>query len=72
MIKNNISKMYLLKAVTWFMVAMPIIVLFFKEHNLTLFEVMILQAVYSVSVALFEIPSGYIADVFGRKNTIIL
>ena len=56
----------------WFMVAMPIIVLFFQEHGLTLTEVMVLQAIYSISVAVFEIPSGYIADVFGRKRTIIL
>ena len=64
--------MYLLKAVLWFMVAMPIIVLFFQEHGLTLTEVMILQSIYSFSVALFEIPSGYIADIFGRKKTIVL
>ena len=68
----NIFKMYLLKAVLWFMVAMPIIVLFFQEHGLTLTEVMILQSIYSFSVALFEIPSGFIADVFGRKRTIVL
>ena len=54
------------------MVAMPIIVLFFQEHGLTLTEVMLLQAIYSLSVALFEIPSGYIADIFGRKQTIVL
>ena len=54
------------------MVSMPIIVLFFQEHGLSLTQVMILQAIYSLSVALFEIPSGYIADIFGRKQTILL
>jgi MFS family permease len=53
------------------MVAMPIIVLFFQEHGLSLTEVMLLQGIYSLSVALFEIPSGYIADIFGRKQTIV-
>ena len=71
-LRHNILKMYLLKSVLWFMVAMPIIVLFFQEHGLTLTEVMILQSIYSFSVALFEIPSGFIADVFGRKRTIVL
>lgn len=71
-LKHNIFKMYLLKGVMWFMVAMPIIVLFFQEHGLTLTEVMLLQAIYSFSVALFEVPSGYIADLFGRKKTIVL
>ena len=54
------------------MVAMPIIVLFFQEHGLSLTEVMIIQAIYSLSLAMFEIPSGYIADLFGRKHTIVL
>ena len=71
-LKHNILKMYLLKGVLWFMVAMPIIVLFFQEHGLSLTEVMIIQAIYSLSVAMFEIPSGYIADLFGRKHTIVL
>ena len=71
-LKHNILKMYLLKGVLWFMVAMPIIVLFFQEHGLSLTEVMIIQAIYSLSVAVFEIPSGYIADLFGRKHTIVL
>ena len=71
-LKHNIFKMYVLKGVLWFMVSMPIIVLFFQEHGLSLTQVMILQAIYSLSVALFEIPSGYIADIFGRKQTIIL
>ncbi len=64
--------MYLLKGIMWFMVSMPIIVLFFQEHGLSLSKVMILQSIYSISVALFEIPSGYIADIFGRKKAIII
>ena len=53
------------------MVSMPIIVLFFQENGLTLMEVMILQSVYSFTIAVTEIPSGYIADYFGRKNSLI-
>ena len=71
-LRHNILKMYLLKGVLWFMVAMPIIILFFQEHGLSLTQIMTLQAIYSFSVALFEIPSGYIADLFGRKQTMAL
>ena len=45
------------------MVSMPIIVLFFQENGLTLMEVMILQSVYSFTIAVTEIPSGYIAQI---------
>ena len=54
------------------MVSMPIIVLFFQSHGLSLTEIMLLQSAYSLSLALFEIPSGYIADSFGRKNSIVI
>ena len=56
-LKYNILKLYLLKGFLWFMVSMPIIVLFFQENGLTLMEVMILQSVYSLTVAITEIPS---------------
>ena len=66
-LEDNINKMYLLKAVKWFMIIMPIIVLFFEKHGLSLTQIMILQATYSFTVALFEIPSGFFADIYGRR-----
>lgn len=71
-VKGNIWKLYTIKGLMWFMVAMPIIVLFFQENGLSLQEVMILQGSYSMMVALMEIPSGYLADLFGRKKTLVL
>ncbi len=70
--KHNIIKLHLLKGISWFMLSMPIIVIFFQDHDLNLMQIMQLQAAYSLSVAIFEIPSGYIADLFGRKKTIVL
>ena len=71
-LKNNIIKLYLLKAVKWFMIVMPIIVLFFESKGLSLTQIMILQATYSLFVALFEIPSGFFADIYGRKNSLVI
>tara|TARA_B100001057_G_scaffold108302_1_gene106055 strand:- start:13919 stop:15067 length:1149 start_codon:yes stop_codon:yes gene_type:complete len=66
-LEGNINKMYLLKAVKWFMIVMPILVLFFEKHGLSLTQIMILQATYSFTVAILEIPSGFIADIYGRR-----
>ena len=33
---------------------------------------MVLQAVYSIAIGVLEIPSGYLADVIGRRKTLIL
>ena len=54
------------------MVVMPVIVLFFQDNGLNLQDIMILTASYSLSVALMEIPSGYAADILGRKKTLNL
>jgi MFS family permease len=71
-IRSNIWKLYLIKASKWFMLFMPYIVPFYNSNNLDMHQVMILQAVYSVSIVALEIPSGYLADVIGRRRTLML
>ncbi len=68
----NIWKLFVIKGALWFMIIMPIIVLFFQDNGLSLQSIMILQASYSLSVGLMEIPSGYAADILGRRKTLIL
>lgn len=71
-LESNIWKLYAIKALKWFMVAMPIIVVFFQDLGLSLQEIMILQGSYSFMVAVMEIPSGYLADVIGRKKSLLI
>ena len=71
-IESNVWKLFVIKGLRWFLVAMPIIILFFQETGLSLFEIMILQSSYSVIVACMEIPSGFFADVLGRKKSLII
>ncbi len=71
-IEQNIIKLYILRGLLWFMISMPIIVVFFQSNNLTLTEVFILQGIYSFTIAITELPSGYFADYFGRKKSIII
>ena len=54
------------------MLIMPIVALFYNENGLDDFDIFLLQAIYSVSVAVMEIPSGYMADFVGRKKTLVL
>ena len=69
---HNILRLYIIKAAKWFMLIMPIVVLFYHDNGLGMQEVFILQAIYSISIVVLEIPSGYFADVLGRKNTLII
>jgi len=71
-IENNIYKLYLIKIAKWFMLIMPIVVLFYNENDLEQFDIFVLQGIYSIAIVFLEIPSGYMADVLGRKNTLLV
>ncbi len=71
-IASNITKLYLIKISKWFMLVMPIAVPFYKSNGLSMSDILILQAVYSIAIVVFEIPSGYFADAIGRKKSIVL
>lgn len=68
---RNIILLYIIKACKWFMLYMPVIYLFYKENDFNTTELFTLHAIYSVVIAILEVPSGYIADVWGRKPAII-
>ncbi len=70
-VKNNIWKLYTISALRGFMLIMPVIVLFYKENGLSMAEVLLLQALFSVVIVVLEIPSGYFADLIGRRISII-
>ncbi|NPA37189.1 MAG: MFS transporter [Chlorobi bacterium] len=53
------------------MLTMPILFIFYRNLGLSELEMFQLKAFYSISIVIFEIPSGYVADVIGRKKTLI-
>jgi len=53
------------------MIIIPVIVPFFESKGLTLAEVFFLQSFFAFFVVVFEIPSGYVADMLGRKNALL-
>lgn len=70
--KQNIYALYLIKLSKWFSLVMPIIVLFYEKQGLGLQDVFILKSVYSIAAVTLEIPSGYLADVWGRRKCLLL
>lgn len=54
------------------MLYMPIVVPFYESNGLSMKDIMVLQAIYSLAVVILEIPSGYLADVIGRRKTLII
>ncbi|MCU4165178.1 MFS transporter [Marinilabiliaceae bacterium A049] len=72
MYSGNITKLYLIKIAKWFMLTMPILLLFYQDLGFSVEESFQLKAIYSIAIVIFEIPSGYAADVLGRKKTLII
>lgn len=52
-------------------ISVPTLYHLWSECGLSAVDIMTLQGVFALSVALCEVPSGYIADLFGRKWTIV-
>lgn len=71
-VESNVPKLYLVKAVRSFMLMLPVIVLFFKENGLDMKEIFLLQSLFSLTVIILEIPTGYFSDTFGRKLSILI
>ena len=68
LLKQNITALYLIKVSKWFTLIMPIIVLFYEENGLGLKDIFLLKSVYSIVLVSLDIPTGYLADAWGRKN----
>ena len=71
-LQSNILKLTIIKASKWLMLFMPIIWLFYAENGLSISDLFIIQGIYSIVIAIIEIPSGYLADIMGRKKAIVL
>ncbi|MGL4326146.1 MAG: MFS transporter [Tannerellaceae bacterium] len=69
--KQNILALYAIKLSKWFSLVMPVIVLFYEKNGLTLQDIFMLKSVYSIAAVALEIPSGYLADVWGKKKCLL-
>lgn len=63
--------LYTVRALRSFMIVMPVIGIYFLEHGLGVRDIFVLQVIFSIAIVLFEVPSGYFADIFGRKVSIL-
>ncbi len=51
---------------------LPVYVLYFRHYQINLFQIALLAAVFEASILLLEIPTGLVADMFGRRISVIL
>ncbi|MBR6411976.1 MAG: MFS transporter [Alphaproteobacteria bacterium] len=51
---------------------LPVLMLFYGYKGVPMGDFFLIQGVCSLGIFLFEIPTGYIGDIFSRKNTLII
>jgi DHA3 family tetracycline resistance protein-like MFS transporter len=51
---------------------LPVYVLYFRHYHINLFQIGLLAAVFEASILIFEMPTGLLADIYGRRISIIL
>jgi MFS family permease len=68
----NIPLLYIIRISKWFNLVMPIVVIFYTDSGLNMQEIFILKSIYSIGIVAMELPSGWMADVWGRKKTLLL
>lgn len=71
---NTHTQLWLLgiiRALRALMITMPIIVLYFQSYGLSVRDVFVLQVIFSIAIVVLEVPTGYLADKFGRKPSLI-
>jgi MFS family permease len=71
-LKSNIWKIYLYKFFISFWLIAPILIPFYQSNGLSSTQVFIIQGAFAASTLFFEVPSGYLSDIMGRKKTLLI
>lgn len=70
-LKNNIKKLLLIDSVGNIMIANASWVALLAVRGFSMVEIGFAECIFHIASMIFEIPSGAIADVFGRKKVIV-
>ncbi|MDM5326413.1 MFS transporter [Neobacillus sp. CF12] len=72
MMVKNINKLYLIIFFHNLIPAYVIERLFWEQRGMTVLMVVLCEIIYAVTIVIFEIPTGVVADKFGRKPLLVV
>ncbi len=70
-LENNIKNITIVVTLRNFILFTAVIIPFFQSLGLNFFQIMLVETAFAITVLIMEVPSGYLADKFGRKKIII-
>jgi MFS family permease len=70
-LKNNVKVSYVYNFLTQLNMSSAIWVLYLAFRGMSLIEIGLLESVYHLTGVLFELPTGVIADIYGKRFSVI-
>ncbi|MBW2968289.1 MFS transporter [Candidatus Woesearchaeota archaeon] len=70
--RKNLRLYYAFRVLCSMNFVMPMFILFLMDKGLSTFEIMVTQAVYTLTELVLTVPSGAFADKVGRKKTLLI
>jgi len=70
-LQANPGKLYAYKFISEFFLIVPVLIPYYVLNHLSATQIFTIQAAFHAAVLLLEVPSGYLADVIGRKMTLV-
>ena len=71
-VSSAILKYYLFKATEAVEFYRPIMYLYLLSQGLSFTHIVILEALYNITTVLGEVPTGYVGDRIGRRNSLLI
>ncbi len=71
-LNSNLTKLYILRGLAFAWFPIPTIVLFYENYGLNIEQIVLLKTILSLSILVLEVPSGYLADIWGRKTCLVV
>src|SRR5690554_5985350 len=71
-VTGNVWKLYAFRFLSSLVPAYVIERLFWEERGMTIQMVVYTEIIFAITVLLFEVPTGIVADRWGRKQMMIL
>lgn len=69
---GSVAKYYLYRATKAVEFYRPVMYLFFLSQGLSFTQIALLEAVYNLTTVLGEVPTGYVGDRVGRRNSLLI
>lgn len=71
-LKNAPRWLSVANALTGALFWLPVLMLFYGYKGVSMGDFFLIQGIASLMVFVLEVPSGYIGDIFSRKNTVVI